>query len=494
MADLREQATERVGRILQGKWRLDELIGVGGTASVYAATHRNHKRVAVKMLHREVSQNAEVRERFLREGYVANTVGHVGAVSVLDDDVSEEGLAFLVMELLEGQTLESLSGDGEKKLEPLLVLGWIDALLEVLTAAHDKGIVHRDLKPENIFLTKEGQLKVLDFGIARAFESVQGEGITKTGFVMGTPAFMAPEQAMAHWDEVDVRTDLWAVGATMFTLLSARHVHEGKNGQEVMIRAATSVPTSLAKVVPGIPSAVAAVVDRAVAFERADRWSDAKTMRLAVKEAIASLTAGPTAAAASPAIGAAAGSAVASRPASQAAASVAGEASLAGGDEDPAVLDAALASARATYASARGRLDSLEAELASARAERASLEQRMNRQVGTRAAGVDEAQVTLRRALADLGRRALGDAQSFGPEIATSRAAIDALVRTAGERERDVHLHEAALASFDRAALHKGYAVAGSVAFLLLAILFGPLVYRSYVGVEAPPLHGTDSP
>ncbi|MDB4994631.1 MAG: serine/threonine protein kinase, partial [Myxococcaceae bacterium] len=145
--DLREQALERVGRILQGKWHLDALIGVGGTASVYSATHRNHKRAALKMLHRDVSRNAEIRERFLREGYVANTVGHAGAVSVLDDDVSEEGLAFLVMELLEGETLDARWESAGPTLDPLEVLGWTDALLDVLTVAHEKGIVHRDLKP-----------------------------------------------------------------------------------------------------------------------------------------------------------------------------------------------------------------------------------------------------------------------------------------------------------------------------------------------------------
>jgi tRNA A-37 threonylcarbamoyl transferase component Bud32 len=451
---LRKQASERVGRILQGKWHLDELIGVGGTASVYSATHRNHKRAALKMLHREVSRNAEIRERFLREGYVANKVGHAGAVSVLDDDVSEEGLAFLVMELLEGETLDERWEREESaghKLEPLEVLRWMDALLDVLTVAHEKGIVHRDLKPENLFLTRQGQLKVLDFGIARAFETVQFEGITKTGLVMGTPAFMAPEQALAHWEDVDERTDLWAVGATMFTLLSGRHVHEGSNGQEVMIKSATERAPSLARVVPGIPVAVAAIVDRAVAFDRAHRWTDAKTMRAAVADAIALLEAG--------------GGAV--------------EAVEAGGG----AVDSA------THAAARARVVNLETELATARAERASLDHRMTRRVETRGAGVNDAQVALRKALADFGRRALADGQSFGPELAASRAAIDALAKTASDRDGEVRLHEAAIDSFDRAALKKGYAIGGAMAFLVFALLFGPLLYRSYVGVEAPPLH-----
>src|SRR5689334_11889696 len=101
------QAEARVGRTLKDKWTLDQLLGVGGMASVYAATHRNQKRVAIKMLHPELSFNAAVRKRFLREGYVANTVQHPGAVSVDDDDVGEDGCAFLVMELLDGETLEA---------------------------------------------------------------------------------------------------------------------------------------------------------------------------------------------------------------------------------------------------------------------------------------------------------------------------------------------------------------------------------------------------
>src|SRR5271163_241636 len=102
--DVRREAEARVGSTLKDKWRLDKLLGVGGMASVYAATHTNQKRVAVKILHRDLSLNADVRARFLREGYLANTVGHSGVVTVDDDNVLEDGSAFLVMELLEGET------------------------------------------------------------------------------------------------------------------------------------------------------------------------------------------------------------------------------------------------------------------------------------------------------------------------------------------------------------------------------------------------------
>jgi len=209
-----ERVHARVGSVLRGKWRLDEVIGVGGMASVFAATHRNQSRVAIKMLHPEVSLDAEVTARFLREGYVANAVGHPGTVAVLDDDVAEDGAPFLVMELLEGETLdELLNRSGPRSFEEAASL--VHQLLDVLAAAHDRHIVHRDIKPENLFLTHEGRLKVLDFGIARLRElSISSGGGTSAGSVLGTPPFMAPEQAHGHWDQVDGRTDLWAAGAT----------------------------------------------------------------------------------------------------------------------------------------------------------------------------------------------------------------------------------------------------------------------------------------
>jgi serine/threonine-protein kinase len=227
------RALGRVGQVLKEKWRLDSLLGVGGMAAVYAATHRNQKRVAVKVLLPELSNDTEVRTRFLREGYAANTIGHPGAVSVLDDDVTEDGSAFLVMELLEGETVEARWERKGNRLPLSEVLFIADQLLDVLASAHEKGIVHRDIKPENLFLARGIGLKVLDFGIARVFEGTRSKTETKAGLIMGTPAFMAPEQALAKWDEVDGRTDLWAVGAMIFTLLSGEHVHEAATGNEV---------------------------------------------------------------------------------------------------------------------------------------------------------------------------------------------------------------------------------------------------------------------
>jgi len=263
--ELKGVADARLGRVLRGKYRLDRVLGIGGMATVYAATHRNKKRFAIKMLHPELSVRENIRTRFLREGYVANSVDHSGAVAVLDDDVAEDGSAFLVMELLDGSALDVLASKHEgHKLPVGLVLSIGAALLDVLAAAHAKGIVHRDLKPANVFLTNDGRLEVLDFGIARLHdETSHAQHATQTGAMLGTPAFMAPEQALAEQSKIDAQTDLWAVGATLFTLLSGALVHEGENASQLMVRAATSKARSLATVArPASPGRIATTTPR----------------------------------------------------------------------------------------------------------------------------------------------------------------------------------------------------------------------------------------
>ena len=278
------RAEARVGQVLRNKWRIDRLLGVGGMAAVYAGEHRNGKRGAIKMLHLELAIDEDARRRFLQEGYAANRVDHPGAVSVLDDDVAEDGAVFVVMELLEGRTLDALAdAQPDARLDVATVLGITDQVLDVLAAAHDKGIVHRDLKPENLFLTREGQVKVLDFGLARIQEHQPGHA-TRTGNAMGTPAFMAPEQALGNWSEVDARTDLWAVGASMFTLLTGRLVHQATTVQQLMLAAMTKPAAPLRSVDASLPVAVAEVIDRALRFDRAERWPDARSMQRAVRE------------------------------------------------------------------------------------------------------------------------------------------------------------------------------------------------------------------
>jgi serine/threonine protein kinase len=280
----------RVGTTLRGKWHLDALLGVGGMAAVYAATHRNGRRAALKVLHREASLDDECRARFLREGRVANAVGHEGAVKVLDDDVTDDGQVFLILELLEGESLEERCVRLGGRLPETEVLWMADQLLDVMAAAHARGIVHRDIKPDNLFLTTSGDLKVLDFGIARLREWSTARRATQEGGTMGTPAFMAPEQARGLWDEVDVQSDLFAVGATMFALISGHTVHHGRTPNEEMLSAMTTPVPPLSSVVPNVAGSVARAVDVALAFDKAQRWRDARSMQEAVRSAYADRT------------------------------------------------------------------------------------------------------------------------------------------------------------------------------------------------------------
>ena len=257
---------------------------------VYVATHRNQKQFAVKMLHPELSLRQDIRDRFLREGYAANSVKHPGAVAVLDEDTAEDGAAFLVMELLEGAPVEELWERRGQRLPAGYVLGIAHELLDVLAAAHGKGIIHRDIKPANLFLTFEGQVKVLDFGIARVRDLMANSGqVTGTGMLLGTPAFMPPEQALAKTSEIDALTDVWAVGATMFTLFTGRSVHEGDTAPQLIVKVATTRAPSLSAVCPDAPAPLVAVVDRALEFEKGARWGSASAMRDAVRDAFAAI-------------------------------------------------------------------------------------------------------------------------------------------------------------------------------------------------------------
>jgi serine/threonine-protein kinase len=283
-SDLLVHAQRRIGSVLCGKYRLDSVLGVGGMAVVFAATHRNQKRVAIKMLHPELSIHEELRTRFLREGYAANTVDHPGAVAVLDDDTAEDGVAFLVMERLEGDEVDSLWERRGRRLDGEVVLAMTSQLLDVLAAAHARSIIHRDIKPSNLYVSRDGTLKVLDFGIARVRDAASaGSSSTSTGMMLGTPAYMAPEQALGKSKEIDATTDLWSVGATMFALLSGHFVHEGESATQLVVMSATTPARSLASVAPDVDPRVVALVDRALAFERAGRWPSALLMRDAVR-------------------------------------------------------------------------------------------------------------------------------------------------------------------------------------------------------------------
>ena len=273
----------RIGTVISGKWRVDARIGSGGMSTVYAATHKNNgSRAALKILHPDLAREPEVKSRFLREGYVANQVRHPGIVEVIDDDVSEQGDVYLVVELLEGQTLEAarMASNGRLPLENVVTYS-LEALA-ALGAAHGAGIVHRDLKPDNLFLTKAGRIKILDFGLARLLEGIPGIESTRTGVMIGTPEFMAPEQAAANRDAIDAQSDVWGMGATMYTLITGKHVHDAHSLREHLLAAATRRAAPVRTAAPWVSDAVGRVIDKAIQFEKPDRWPDARAMENAL--------------------------------------------------------------------------------------------------------------------------------------------------------------------------------------------------------------------
>jgi serine/threonine-protein kinase len=291
-----ELSQQRVGTVLNDKWTLERLVGIGGMAAVYAGLHRNGARAAIKVLHPSYARRPEIRERFLREGYAANRVNHSGVVKVLDDDIIEsgpdEGGAFLVMELLEGQSVEDRLEKGPPIAEREL-LAIMRAVLDVLDAAHKAGVVHRDLKPENLFLAHDPEkpdakprIKILDFGLARLAE---GSNKTMAGVAIGTPSYMPPEQAAGRVFEVDHRSDLFALGASCFRILAGRTVHPADGALAICARMAKEPAPKLRSVAPNVSEETANVIDKALEFKREDRWQDAASMRDAAKDAIDAL-------------------------------------------------------------------------------------------------------------------------------------------------------------------------------------------------------------
>ncbi len=281
-----DQVRARLGTMLNNKWRIDALVGIGGMAAVYAATARTGGRVAIKMLHPALSVNDSIRKRFAREGYVANTIGHPNVARVLDDGVAEDGSAFIVMELLDGETAAARAErlGGKLPVHEVAFIG--EAVAEVLAAAHASHIIHRDIKPDNVFITREGRVVVLDFGIARIADAAgMSELGTRTGTMMGTPAFMPPEQARGRANEMDATSDVWALGATLFWLAAGRVVHEAETPNEQLVAAATLPPASLGRVARGVPVPLVTVIDHALEFAKANRFPDAVAMQQALHAA-----------------------------------------------------------------------------------------------------------------------------------------------------------------------------------------------------------------
>jgi serine/threonine protein kinase len=268
-----ERAQARVGAWLKGRWRIDALVGMGGMAAVYAATSATGgARVAVKILHDDVAVSKELRARFEQEARAVASLGHPATVQVSHVDTTDEGAPFMVMELLEGESLGQRAARGP--LDPAEVLAHVEAALAVLVVAHAVGMVHRDIKPDNLFVTTEGRLKVLDFGIARMRQGPSSVR-TRTGALLGTTAYMAPEQI--HGTDIDGRVDVFAMGSTMFRLLTCKRIHEAETEAALLIKMGTT-PAPPVSSVAAVDPRVALIVDRALCFDKQRRYPDARAM------------------------------------------------------------------------------------------------------------------------------------------------------------------------------------------------------------------------
>jgi len=276
------------GIVLDGKYRIEKQVGAGGMGAVYMATHiAIGRRVAIKALHLEFSGDTQVVARFHREAQLAGSIGHDNICEVTDIGTLESGAPYLVMPLLQGRPLADLLEDNEVlSLERVADIAC--QTLSALEAAHGAGIVHRDLKPDNIFVTKMGDrqdfVKLLDFGISKVLEQDEVSALTMTGTVLGTPFYMAPEQAKGS-KSLDQRVDIYAMGVILYEALTGRRPFEGETYNEIMFKIIAEPFPAPTKLNPSVPPGVEQVIFKAMSREADHRFATAGEMRGALDAA-----------------------------------------------------------------------------------------------------------------------------------------------------------------------------------------------------------------
>jgi len=282
-------AAALLGTTLGGAYRLTREIGRGGMGAVYEGVHlRLNRRVAVKLMARELATNTEALARFRREAEVTSQLGHPHIVQVFDFGEAPTGEPYLVMEFLEGEDLEGrLRRAG--RLPAAATAHIIKQIASALAATHGKGIVHRDLKPANVFvLAVEGEtdfVKVVDFGISKVKAATTR--LTAAAAVMGTPNYMSPEQAAGRVDEIDGATDQWALACIAYELLAGRPPFVGDNIASLLYQVVHEAPSPLAAHALGLPAGVDAVLTRALAKKPSERFESVAAFARAFESAAA---------------------------------------------------------------------------------------------------------------------------------------------------------------------------------------------------------------
>ena len=279
-------AEDELDLLLDKRYRIIRLLGEGGMGSVHLAEHVGlNKRVAVKFLHLELAGQDAVVKRFEQEAKVAASIRHKNIIEVYDVGCSSDGDPFLVMEYLEGESLASLM----KRTGPMdtgAACAVMEPALLALAAAHRQNIIHRDLKPDNIFLAHQPDeppvVKVIDFGLSKITTSAPDVSCTQTGSIMGTPAYMSPEQARGASD-VDHRTDLYSMGTMLFEMLTGELPYSGKTFTEFFAKLLTEEPRTPREVYPDFPVEAEPVVRKALSKSTEERFQSAAEMLEAIR-------------------------------------------------------------------------------------------------------------------------------------------------------------------------------------------------------------------
>jgi possible non-specific serine/threonine protein kinase len=286
--------TARISKVLAGRYEVLELIGRGGMAEVYLGRDKRLSRtVAIKLLRSDIAEDPTFQARFRREAQSAAALNHPAIVGVYDfgeevvtrADGSTQTVPYLVMEYVQGHTVRELLSEGEAV--PIDEAGEIvSGVLQALGYSHRNGIVHRDIKPGNIMLTNTGEVKVMDFGIARAIED-SAVTVTQTHAVVGTAQYLSPEQARG--EVVDARSDIYSCGCLLYELLTGRPPFKGDSAVAIAYQHVRELPVPPSQIAPDVPESMDRVVMKALAKHREDRYQNADQMRADLQAAIRGL-------------------------------------------------------------------------------------------------------------------------------------------------------------------------------------------------------------
>lgn len=291
--------SDLVGRVLAGRYRIERKLGDGAMGAVYLGEHLKFGRLdAIKVLREGMARDAEATERFLRGARNASRINHPNVCTVYDFGDTDDGQQFLAMEFVDGETLADVL-ETEGRLAPARAVEIVRQIGDALDAAHDLGIVHRDLKPGNVMLARgrdgADQVKVVDFDIAKGSADGEGSEVTRTGFVVGTPEYMSPEQLIG--DPLDGRSDVYSLALVFVRILTGRLPARAESTQDLMVERLTQDPLTLGEIAPdlSLPAGVQAALDHALQRRREDRPATAGVFTAALVRGLEGRAATPAA-------------------------------------------------------------------------------------------------------------------------------------------------------------------------------------------------------